>query len=88
MKRPCPPEVLTTREREIFALLLNGHSSRWIGKALFISPKTVETHRAHINRKLRVATPVMALLLAVSKGWLYCGSPGVADVDLPAEVRR
>lgn len=45
-------DVLSPREREIFDLVARGFSSQGIASQLFISVKTVETHRAHINRKL------------------------------------
>jgi DNA-binding NarL/FixJ family response regulator len=45
-------DVLSPREREIFDLVARGFSSQGIAGQLFISIKTVETHRAHINRKL------------------------------------
>jgi DNA-binding NarL/FixJ family response regulator len=58
-----PPEVLqgglrssldelTVREREVFDLILQSRSNRDIASYLHISIKTVETHRAAINRKL------------------------------------
>lgn len=43
---------LTGRQREIVQLLAEGHSSRKVGLALNISPKTVETHRANIMQKI------------------------------------
>jgi DNA-binding NarL/FixJ family response regulator len=43
---------LTTREREILRLLAEGKSSKEAAEALFISIKTVETHRSNIMRKL------------------------------------
>ncbi len=46
-------EKLTVRERQILTLLAEGHSTKKIAKLLFISPKTVETHRHHINSKLK-----------------------------------
>lgn len=47
-------EVLSSREREIFDLLVRGRSNPVIASELCISPKTVETHRAHIMKKLGV----------------------------------
>jgi len=47
-------ETLSRREREIFDLIVIGHSNESISKTLHISVKTVETHRASINRKLGV----------------------------------
>jgi len=45
-------EVLSMREREVFQLLAEGHSVKIIADKLVISPKTVETHRAHIKETL------------------------------------
>jgi DNA-binding NarL/FixJ family response regulator len=45
-------EELTVREREVFDLILQSRSNRDIAAYLHISIKTVETHRAAINRKL------------------------------------
>lgn len=49
-----PPISLTKREEEIVALVAKGLTSQDIGKKLFISPRTVETHRARIMDKLGV----------------------------------
>ena len=46
---------LSTREREVLELMLEGGSSKEIGRRLDISPKTVDVHRANILRKLEVA---------------------------------
>ena len=43
---------LTEREREILAAMAEGRSNRAIGEALFLSPKTVETHVGSIFAKL------------------------------------
>jgi DNA-binding NarL/FixJ family response regulator len=43
---------LTGREREVVQLLAEGHSSKQVGVALNISPKTAETHRANLMRKI------------------------------------
>lgn len=47
---------LTPREREICKLLIDNHTSKEIGKALAISPRTVDTYRASLMRKYSVAT--------------------------------
>jgi DNA-binding NarL/FixJ family response regulator len=49
-------EVLTAREREILQLLAEGKSNKEVGTTLCISLATVETHRAHIMRKLDLHT--------------------------------
>lgn len=43
---------LSSREQEVLALTAEGYSSREIGKKLFISPKTVDTYRSRIMKKL------------------------------------
>lgn len=45
-------ESLSPREREILKMLAEGMSAKQIAKTIFISPKTVENHRAHIMKKL------------------------------------
>jgi len=45
-------ERLSDRELEILELIGKGHEVRQIAKVLHLSPKTVETHRAHIKDKL------------------------------------
>lgn len=48
-------EQLTTRELEIITLIADGLTNSEIGDKLFISPRTVDTHRTNIFRKLGVA---------------------------------
>jgi len=45
---------LTERERQVLALMAEGHSNDGICKKLFLSPKTVETHVRHILLKLGI----------------------------------
>lgn len=47
---------LTPREREISALLIDGLSSKQIGKRLEISPRTVDVYRARLMKKYQAAT--------------------------------
>jgi serine/threonine-protein kinase len=49
-----PLDDLTEREREVLALIAEGHSNEGICKQLFLSPKTVETHVRHILLKLGI----------------------------------
>jgi DNA-binding NarL/FixJ family response regulator len=46
--------TLTTREREVLRLVATGHPSKDIAALLRISPRTVDTHRANIRKKLGV----------------------------------
>jgi DNA-binding CsgD family transcriptional regulator len=48
--------ILTAREREITALLLQGITSKEIADTLFISPGTVKVHRKNIHAKLNTST--------------------------------
>jgi DNA-binding NarL/FixJ family response regulator len=57
--RPAAPQDplhlrLSERELEIFNLLITGHSLMAIGAQLFISSKTVSTHKARLMEKLKV----------------------------------
>jgi serine/threonine-protein kinase len=45
---------LTDREREVLSLMAEGRTNLAIGRRLFLSPKTVETHVAHIFTKMRL----------------------------------
>jgi serine/threonine-protein kinase len=47
-----PLDELTDREREVLALIAEGHSNAAIGRRLFLSPKTVESHISQIFVKL------------------------------------
>jgi DNA-binding NarL/FixJ family response regulator len=49
-------EELTTREREVLALLAEGLTDRGISERLWLTPQTVETHVRHILGKLGLAT--------------------------------
>jgi two-component system, NarL family, response regulator NreC len=51
-----PPDDLTEREVEILRLIALGHTNAEIGKQLFLSVRTVESHRAHIQHKIRRTT--------------------------------
>jgi DNA-binding NarL/FixJ family response regulator len=51
---PSPLDDLTDREREVLALMAEGHSNAGICRELFLSPKTVETHVRHILLKLGI----------------------------------
>ena len=61
-------EILSQREMEVFLLLAKGESTKAIAQSLFISPKTVETHRYHIMQKLEADSLVALTRLAIRKG--------------------
>jgi DNA-binding NarL/FixJ family response regulator len=62
--------TLSTREREIFGLAVGGLSNDNMAQHLKISVKTVETHRAHINRKLGVHSTAELVRYAARHGLL------------------
>lgn len=61
-------DTLTTREREIIQLIAEGNTSKKIAEALFISTKTVETHRNHIMDKLNIHNSIGLVKYAIRKG--------------------
>jgi two-component system response regulator NreC len=48
-----PPDDLSERELEVLRMIALGHTNSEIGQQLYLSTRTVETHRAHIQQKLR-----------------------------------
>jgi len=71
-------EKLSSREREVLQLIGEGHSSAEIGKALFISVRTVDTHRQHIMEKLAIRTVAGLTKFAVRHGLCSLDEPGTA----------
>jgi two-component system response regulator NreC len=61
-------DVLTGRERDVFTMLALGYTNQEIAGRLFISVRTVNSHRAHVMRKLRLETRAELVLLALSSG--------------------
>jgi len=53
---PGPPDGLSEREVEVLRLIALGHTNAEIGQELYLSVRTVETHRAHIQQKLRLSS--------------------------------
>ena len=53
---PGPPDGLSEREVEVLRMITLGYTNAEIGDQLFLSVRTVETHRAHIQQKLRLST--------------------------------
>jgi DNA-binding NarL/FixJ family response regulator len=63
--RTADVKGLSSREREIVQLLAEGRSNKEIASTLFISVRTVETHRAAIMRKLEIGSIVELVRYAV-----------------------
>jgi two-component system response regulator NreC len=53
---PGPPDDLTEREVEVLRLIALGHTNGEIADRLFLSVRTIESHRAHIQQKIRRTT--------------------------------
>jgi DNA-binding NarL/FixJ family response regulator len=66
--------TLTAREQEVLRQLAEGLSSKEIAKKLFISPKTVENHRANIMNKLDLHSTIELVR--------YAAKLGLIDVEL------
>ena len=59
---------LSNREREVFQLIAEGHSTRQIADMLCVSISTIKSHRAKIMEKLDVDTPVKLVHFAIQLG--------------------
>jgi RNA polymerase sigma factor (sigma-70 family) len=59
---------LSPREREVLALVTNGKTNKEIGAELGISPRTVESHRESLVKKLRIRTVAELTRFAVETG--------------------
>jgi DNA-binding NarL/FixJ family response regulator len=67
---PCSTERLTAREREVCCFLAYGHTNTEIAQKLFISERTVETHRANLMRKLSLKSRADLVRFAIAEGFL------------------
>jgi DNA-binding NarL/FixJ family response regulator len=61
-------DPLSERERDIVHLLALGHTNQEIGEKLFISVRTVDTHRAHIMLKLKLESRAELVMFALANG--------------------
>lgn len=68
LKAGSPWEKLTTREREILKLIAEGHTSKRISSMLFISVRTVDTHRANLMKKLDLHSVAALTSAAAERG--------------------
>jgi DNA-binding NarL/FixJ family response regulator len=84
---PDPYHTLTFREREVLQLTADGHSSAEIGERLFISPRTVESHRANLMRKLAVRNQKELIRYALGRGLVpgdgAAATPGNGEGGVP-----
>lgn len=70
-------EALTRQEVKVLAFVAQGWRTAKIAKELFISPRTVESHLAHVFEKLGVSSRTEAAIYALQ-----------ANLALGAEIRR
>lgn len=70
LHRSLTENKLTPREVEVLRLISLGHTSVEIARKLHLSPRTVETHRAHIHRKLGLSTRAELVRYALRRGLL------------------
>lgn len=64
-------ETLTTREREVLHLTVEGCSNTQIAERLSISPRTVATHRTNMMRKLGLSTQTELITFALRRGIIH-----------------
>ncbi len=70
MRQTLTDGRLSSRETEVLRLIALGHTSSEIAQQLTLSPRTIETHRAHIHRKLEVKTRAELVSYALRCGLL------------------
>ena len=63
-----PTDDLSERESEVLRLIALGHTNAEIAEQLFLSVRTVETHRSHIQQKLRLSTRAELVGYALERG--------------------
>ena len=64
------PDNLSPRELEVLKLIALGHTNGEIASSLFLSVRTVESHRAHIQQKVGVTTRAELVRYARDRGLL------------------
>ncbi len=65
---PGPPDGLSEREVEVLRMIALGHTNAEIADQLYLSVRTVETHRAHIQQKLRLGSRSELVRYAIDHG--------------------
>ncbi|WP_082232951.1 response regulator [Halobacillus massiliensis] len=66
-------QLLSDREKEVLTLIAKGYSNKEIAQQLFISVKTVETHKGNLMEKLQMKTRPELVNVALKKGLLGYG---------------
>ena len=65
---PGPPDDLSPREVDVLRLIALGNTNTEIGEQLYLSVRTVETHRSHIQQKLRLQSRADLVAYAIDRG--------------------
>ncbi len=68
--KPRRGESLSEREEEVLRLIALGHTNAEIAEQLYLSVRTVETHRAHIQQKLRLSGRAELVRYALEQGMI------------------
>jgi DNA-binding NarL/FixJ family response regulator len=68
---PAVREKLSSRQKEVLQLIAEGNSTKEIAEKLFISIKTVETHRSQIMKKLGISDIPGLVKYAIKKGLIF-----------------
>jgi two-component system response regulator NreC len=63
-----PPDDLSEREVDVLRLIALGHTNAEIAERLYLSVRTVETHRAHIQQKLSLSSRAELVAYALKRG--------------------
>jgi two-component system response regulator NreC len=71
----APLERLSRREREVFALIAQGHTNQVAAERLGLSVKTVESHRARLMEKLGLSSRADLTRVALECGLLHGSEP-------------
>lgn len=70
LHRALTEDALSAREVEVLRLIALGHTSVEIARKLHLSPRTVESHRANVHRKLELSTRAELVRYALRRGLL------------------
>lgn len=65
---PREADELSERERDVLRLIALGHTNAEVAEQLYISIRTVESHRAHIQQKLRLSSRAELVRYALERG--------------------
>ena len=74
-----PPDALTDREVEVLGLIALGHTNAEIAGKLYLSVRTVETHRTHIQQKTGRSTRAELVQYALANGLVEIPTADSAD---------